>query len=203
MNARFLRQQLILLMLWFAVVGTYGAINPAPTVTTSTCEGITFSELVFKDGDRKVSYQLPMQWTYRLRDGGIQLTPPEKPFADAMIRIVPLPKAHSLDEKAVEAFKDRFLNSLPSGSQLVKVLLEEQNPVLIENSPSYEITATYHIMGETFMRSGLVTNLSDTQLSFNFTARKADFDALHRAFRASLISWQWVEKPSATVAARP
>ncbi|PYJ87615.1 MAG: hypothetical protein DME70_06215 [Verrucomicrobia bacterium] len=65
------------------------------------------------------------------------------------------------------------------------------------NIPTYEVTASYQIYGEAYVRSVLFANLAETQLRFKLSALKKDFDVLHRQFRASLISWQWVD-PSTT-----
>lgn len=46
--------------------------------------------------------------------------------------------------------------------------------------------------GERDRQSVPFMNLPDTQLTFRFLSRKPDFEKLHRAFRASLCSWQWL-----------
>ncbi|MFL6590592.1 MAG: hypothetical protein ACJ8M4_10520 [Chthoniobacterales bacterium] len=178
------------------------AVEPKATVVETSCEGFSHKELSFKDGDRRVSYELPDKWNYR-GENGIQLTVPDKPFAEALIRMAPLPKPQPLEEKDIEAAKQRFLASLPPGAQMVKLVEEEANPLILNNSPSYEFTVSYKVMGETFLRSALFTNVFDTQFVFVFTARTSDFDVLHRAFRSSLVSWQWRENQPAVVAQLP
>jgi hypothetical protein len=184
---------LLPLLLATALTTAGAAIELPPTPHESTCEGVTFKELLFKDGKRQVSYQLPREWAYRPKEGGVQLMPPKAPFAEASIRVVPLPAQRRFDEKSIEEAREGFLSSLPSGAQLVTLVKEERNPVLLENQPSYEVTATYHLMGEIFLRSALFTNLSDMQVSFSLTARKSEFETLHGVFRRSILSWQWVE----------
>ena len=183
----------ILLLFAVSLATSRAAIDLAPTPHEYTCEGFTFTELLFKDGKRQINYLLPNQWSYRAAGNGVLLTPPKSVNADAVILATPLAKPEVLDEKAMAAARERFLSSLPSGSQMIKVVQEEQNPVLLDNKPSYEVIVSYQIMGETFLRSQLFTNNGDTQVSFRFTARKVDFEKLHQVFRGSILSWQWTE----------
>lgn len=194
---------ILTLLLATACATARAAIELPPTPHESTCEGFTFKELLFKDGKRQVTYQLPREWTYRPKEGGVQLTPPKTSFAEALIRVASLPAPQRLDEKSIEAAKQAFLGGLPPGAQLVSVVKEEQNPVLLDNKPSYEVTATYQIMGEIFLRSALFTNLSDTQVSFSLTARKSEFESLHGLFRRSILSWQWSEESPAPARNEP
>jgi hypothetical protein len=113
--------------------------------------------------------------------------------ADALIQTISLAAPQALDEKAMAFLKEQFLNSLPPGSQMIKLLKEEQNPVVLENKVSYAVTISYQALGETFMRSTLFTNIADNQLRFTITARKDDFERLQEAFRASIFSWHWLE----------
>jgi hypothetical protein len=198
-----LLRPLLPLLLATALTTARAAIELPPTPHESTCQGFTFKELLFKDGKREIVYQLPREWSYRPRADGVQLTPPKASFAEAVIRVAPLPVPQPLDEKAIEAAKQAFLGSLPPGSQMVSIVKEERNPVLLDNKPSYELTATYQVLGETFLRSALFTNLSETQVSFSLTARKRDFEALHGVFRQSILSWGWREStvPSETALA--
>jgi hypothetical protein len=188
----------ILLLLAVSVATSRAAIDLAPTPHEYTNEGYTFKELLFKDGKRQINYLLPNQWSYRPAGNGVLLTPPKSINAEAVILATPLAKPEVLDEKGMAAAKERVLSSLPSGSQTIKVVQEEQNPVLLDNKPSYEVTVSYQVMGETFLRSQLFTNNGDSQVSFRFTARKSDFEALHNTFRCSLLSWQWTGPETAT-----
>lgn len=173
------------------------AIELPPVPHEATEEGFTYKQLLFKDGKRQVVYQMPPQWTYRPREGGAQLVPPNAEFVEALILAAPRPALNPLDEKGMEEAKQELVHNLPQGSQLVSIVSEERNPVLLNNKPSYEVIVTYQLMGEKFVRSALLTNFTDMQVSFRLTARKIDFERLHQAFRLSILSWHWVE-PAAT-----
>ena len=195
-----LSRTVLLLLLTAALTTARAAIDLTPTPHETTCEGFTFKELLFKDGKREILYQLPNKWVYRPGGDGVHLTP-ETPRADAIIQASTLSAPQRFDEKSVEAAKKQFLGSLPPGSQMISVVTEEQNPVPFSGNPTYEFFVSYQIIGETFVRSALFTNVADTQLCFRLTARKSDFEVLHRSFRASILSWRWLEQPVTVTAA--
>jgi len=189
-----LRRSIVPIFLVVALAGARGAIDLTPTPHETTCEGFTFKELLFKDGKRQILYQLPNKWTYRAGGDGVHLIPPQTGFAEALIQGASLAKPQPFDEKSIEIAKQQFLGSLPPGSHLVGPVKEEQNPVPLGGNPTYEFFVTYQLMGETFLRSTLFTNQADTQLTFRLTARKNEFEALHRTFRASMLTWQWTDQ---------
>ncbi|MEY2540026.1 MAG: hypothetical protein QOG67_3766, partial [Verrucomicrobiota bacterium] len=101
-----------------------------------------------------------------------------------------------LDEKAASALTQQVIKSAPPGSQQVAIVSEVQNGLLLGNNPTFEVVASYKAMGETFQRSVLFVNAPGKQLVFQLSSRKSDFDALYRAFRASILTWEWQEAPS-------
>jgi hypothetical protein len=182
----------------------HGALDLSPFPSQFEGEGVKYTQLSFKDDKRQVLYVPPQNWTWRGGSSQLRLTPPAVfTRADAIIETAPLAEPQPLDEKAIAVLRQQFMSTLPPGAQGVKMISEEQSPVMLGGSiATCEFTATYQILGETFLRSTLFANLPETQLRFKVTGLKKDFDSLHRLFRASLISWQWVEKPAATVATR-
>jgi len=179
--------------------------NLSPFPTEFDSEGIKYTQLALKDGERQVLYVPPRNWTWRGGASQLRLTPPAiVTRAEAIIEVSALSAAQLLDEKTIATVRQQFISTLPPGAQGVKIVNEEQGPLLLGgNIATAEFTASYQILGETFLRSTLFANLPETQFRFKLTGLKKDFDSLHRIFRASLISWQWVEKPAATVATRP
>jgi len=200
-----MRALLLLILLAFGT-STRAALSLAPTPSEYLGEGIKYTRLMFKDDKRQVTYVPPSLWSYRGSAAQLQLTPPENfKRATAAIEATPLTAPQPLDEKTIQLVRQTFLSSLPPGSQEVKVLAEDQNSVLIDGKiETYEISVSYQVYGETFVRSTLFANLPDLQLRFKLTASAKDFDALHRAFRASMVSWQWTKPetkaPSAAMA---
>jgi hypothetical protein len=173
-------------------------LDLTPTPTEYVAEGITFQRLIFKQTDKtSVSYEPPRGWTCRGGGDLLQLIPGEATRAQASIQALPLAAPQPLDEKSIAFLREEFLKNLPLGSQLIKLLNEEQNPVVLDNKLSYAVTASYQILGETFVRSALFINLTDTQLRFTINARQSDFEKLQQNFRRSIFSWQRLD-PAAT-----
>jgi hypothetical protein len=186
----------ILLVLGLALLASTvnAGVDLAPTPAEYTAEGITIKQLMFRDDERRVSYELPHGWNYRSEGARLVLTPGAKfERAEAVIQASRLEVPQPLDDKAVAAFKQQFLASLPPSSQMIELSSEELNPVRLDGNLSYAITASFQTLGETFVRSTVVINLPDTQLRFQITGRKADFEALNRAFRGSLSTWRWTQ----------
>lgn len=197
-------QRLLLVGLVSCALSSKAALDLAPLPTEFDGEGVKYTQLAFKDDDKQALYVLPQLWSFRGSSNQCRLTPPARfPKAEAIIDAMPLAAPQALDEKGTEAAKQQLLASLGPSAQNVKVIAEEQSPLLIGgNIATYEVTVTYQIYGEAFSRSVLFANLPDAQLRFKLTGPTKDFDALHRLFRASLISWHWVEKSAAATVAQ-
>jgi hypothetical protein len=178
-------------------------IDLTPVTQEYVAEGITYKRLFFKDGDQRVVYEPPVQWTYRsLAADKIQLVPPKVSFAEGVIHATKLAVPRPLDEAAVAEFRQRVLAAVPPGALDVKLVEELQNAVTPSGNPSYEVTISYQALGQPFLRSGLIANVGGTQLQLQMTAPKAEFEPLRLVFRASIMSWH-VEAPEpAAVAAR-
>jgi hypothetical protein len=158
-------------------------------------EGVTYHRLVFKDGKRVVYYQLPNGWKCNASDKELTVNPSERPFAEGKITSTALDRPVVLDDRAATAFKDQVFNALPPGAQHATVLKLEQNSVLLNNNPVIELILSYDAFGQSFQRSVIIVNTPANQIRFQFSARKSDFDALYRTFRASVLSWEWQPEP--------
>ena len=180
------------------VLTAKGGINLTPSASEYVSEGIKYQKLVFQSDKQSVEYDPPPGWSFHGSAERVQLMPPKKRFAEALIEVVPLAVPQGLDEKIVKALAQQLVSSVPADSQFVTIVSEEQNSVLLDGKPSFEVTVSYKLIGEKFLKSALFVNLPDTQLIFRLTARKDDFEALHSEFKRSIFSWHWVE-PSASV----
>ena len=192
--------KLLFIMLASFAISARGAIDLTPTASEYTAEGVTFRQLSFKDGKRRVVYELPRQWSYRGDGTSLQLVPQNSVGADASIQVADISKPQAFDEKLFAALREQSLRAAPPGAQNATLLNEEFNPVRLELGDAYCVTISYQALGETFLRSTLYVNLSDAQLTFRLTARKPDFEVLQRTFRSSILSWRWVEpEPAAAI----
>jgi hypothetical protein len=188
-----LRQSTIAFTFLAMVVTAESGIDLTPSVKEYIGEGIKYQKLIFQQDKQRVEYNPPPGWSFRGSAERVQLTPPKKNFAEAAIEAVPLAAPQPLDEKVTKALEQQFISSLPAGSQFVAVVSEEQNPVPVDGNPSFEVTASYQLMGEKFLKSTIFVNLHDMRLIFRLTARKDDFEALHRDFKRSVFSWHRLE----------
>lgn len=177
--------------------GANAGIDFSPAVTEYVAEGVKFQQLTFQYNKQRIEYEPPHAWIF---DGGstaLHLKPPQKSFAEGLIEAEPLSKPQPLDENVRKSLEEKLVANLPSGSQLVKIEQEIESPLLLNGNRTFEVILSYQLMGEKFCRSALFAMLPDVQLTFRFTARKDDFEPLHREFRASILSWHPVEATDA------
>lgn len=157
-------------------------------------DGLIFKHLIFHENGKKIIYEQPAGWNYTGDASRIRLTPPNLSQAQADIEQSPLRAPQNFDEATIKSLQEKTLASVPAGSQKPKLLSEEKNPVLVNGHETYEITVGYQFSGQEFQRSILYLNLPDTQLRFRVTARKDDFEKVHKTFRGSIFSWQWSQE---------
>jgi hypothetical protein len=190
-----------------AIFSVQGAINLTPSVTEYVSLGIKYRQLIFQDDKRRIEYELPSGWGFDGSSNQLHLKPPGKSFAEAVITAAPLDKPQPLDDNAVKLLEQQVVAGLPVGSQFAKVEEEIANPVLLNGNASFEVTVSYQLTGEKFFRSAIFVNLPSSQLVFRLSARKDDFQALHRDFKVSIFSWHWIEPaeapPAVAQAAEP
>jgi hypothetical protein len=186
-----LRQTLLALFLGAQLVTAGNAIEFSADLKEFTGEGVIYRRLTFRDDQRTISYLPPPGWNCSLIGKNLHLRPVDKNFAAAEIESVALDKPTVLDDSAIAAGTERVLNTLPPGSQPATLIKQETNPLPFNNSTSYEVVISYKASGDTFQRGVLFVNTPASQLIFKLTAKKADFDALYRAFRTSIATWEW------------
>jgi hypothetical protein len=202
-----LTKSTIAVLLMIAGTNVRAGINLTPLVTDYVAEGIKIQQLTFNDDKRRVEYEPPKGWNFDGSPNQLHFRPTGKNFAEAFITVLPLAKPQPLDDNAVKAIEQQVIAALPAGSQFAKVEDEVANAVLLGGNAGYEVTVSYQMLGEKFFTSELFVNLPDTQLVFRLTARKDDFQALHREFKGSIFSWHWVgpdpERPEIAKAVAP
>jgi hypothetical protein len=185
--------KLLALLLSFVLTSVLsGAVDLTPTETSREQDGIVFSGLVFHQDGRKITYEPPTGWQYAGAGNQIKFTPPNLAQAQATIEFSPLPAPQNFDDATVKTLQDQAVRSVPNGSLNVAIAAEEKNGWAPNDHQSYEVTVSYEAYGHAFVASTLFLNLPDTQLRFRVVANKADFEKVHKLFRGSLYSWQWL-----------
>ena len=170
----------------------HGAIDFTPSTGERTLEGIRFTELYFHENGRKISYEQPRGWTYTGDAISIKFLPPDVRQAFAEITQAPLPKPQNFDDETTKRLQDKTMTFLSPDAGDVVVVSAEVNPLMINQHETFEVILAFQLYGEQYRQSVLFMNLPDTQLTFRVLSRKADFEKLHRDFRGSLCSLQWL-----------
>ena len=168
-----------------------GPIDFAPTSGHREVEGISFPQVIFHQDGHPISYEPPKGWTYTGDSKEFRLTPPKTTLAQAQIGQSPLPAPQVFDEATIKQLQQFVISSLPGDVTNVQVVPQQPNSIRINQQPSVEVVVSYTYSGQDYLASVTFANLGDLQLRFRLVARKAEFDALHRAFRASLFSLHW------------
>lgn len=178
------------------------AVDLTPFPREYVEEGVRVVEVTLQANPGTVRYFPPREWSVTGSKDRLQVTPREKNFSEGLILAAPLPEPRPLDEATRQAFEQQVLATLPAGSQKVEVVLREENTVILNGHHSYQVVVAYHTLGQDFLRSSILVHYPHTQLVFRFSAPKTDFEALNKAFRRSISSWNWTE-PAGQAAAAP
>ncbi len=173
------------------VAGADAGVDFTPTGGERTLEGMLFKQIVFHQDGQAIAYEQPRGWTYTGDAASMKLTPPNVSQAQATMEQSPLKAPQLFDEATTKQLQQQVLASVPNGAQNVALVSEEKNPLRINQHETYAVTVSYSFYGQDYQLSVLFANLADTQLRFRTVARKADFEQVHRAFRASLFTLSW------------
>src|SRR5437763_6839441 len=136
-----------------AAFSAKAGIDLTAALSEYVAEGAKFQQLTFVDGKQKIQYELPLGCSFETSSTELRLKPPRKMFAEAVINATPLAKPQPLDQNAVETLKQRFIASLPPASQFVKIERELQNVVALGHNEGVDVTVSYQLLGEKFLRS--------------------------------------------------
>jgi hypothetical protein len=172
--------------------GVKSSIDFTPSIGERVLEGIRFPELYFHENGRKISYEQPRGWTYTGDRAYIKFMPADVRQAFAEITQAPLAKPQNFDDDTIKSLQAKAVSFLSPDAGDVVVVSAEKNPLMINQHETFEVTVAFQLYGEHYQQSVLFMNLADTQLAFRFLSRKPDFEKLHRDFRSSLCSLQWL-----------
>lgn len=186
------RLRFTILALLCASVGSASAgveLNSKVTESTSPL-GFKSQHFTFSYNGRPITYEAPRGWSPSGGGAAIKFTPPEAIQAQADITQSPLPAPQAFDEPTIKSLREKALATLPPESQQVEIISETPNLVILSGNQSYSFIISYQAFGQHFMTGLIYVHYPDTQLRFRTVARKADFEKIHEAFRASLFAWQ-------------
>lgn len=187
-----LRRSTIALAFLAITLRANGGIDFTPGTGERILEGIKFPELYFHENGRRISYEQPRGWTYSGDATRIKFAPPDVRQAFGEFSQAPLARPQNFDDDTMKLLETAVLAALPPDSDNVSVVSKTKNPLMINQHETFEVIVGYQLYGDRYQQSVLFMNLADTQLTFRFVSRKSDFDSLHRAFRGSLCTLQWL-----------
>jgi len=153
-------------------------------------EATRVANVAFHKGTEEVTYSPPGKWT--LSGGGrkLTLTPPDAVQASAIMQTDKMGELLPATEANFKAYADLAVRQLPREATKVIVSDTAICPLRLSQRTMVEVTLTYALYGQQFTTNILFLPYDQEQLSFQITARSADFAPLARAFRASLYSLQ-------------
>src|SRR5713226_7417973 len=81
-------------------------INLTPIPSVRELDGCKFPQLEFRDGPRKITYEMPKGWSCMSQDEHtLALMPPNKDLVSVKIKSIPTPGPLVLDEVQLNHFK--------------------------------------------------------------------------------------------------
>jgi hypothetical protein len=180
----------LLVVLLAAMTATAGAtLDLTSTLEEYVNGGITYRRLVFKDDKRRVEMECPTGWSVRTSSPArLELVPPGKGFAAAVIQTQPPAGLGVPDEAALKALGQQALAALPPDCQAATVDKVFSDP---DGSGGSEVVLSYKSVGYSFRRSVRFLNLPECRLMVQISAPESEFEALSTTFRRTVQSLNW------------
>lgn len=177
------------ILLLLAGVRAFAFVDLTPTPGVKEVDGVRIPVLYFKIDGRTAIYQPPRGWSYTGSADSLHVyCSGEKP-GDATVEKIPLPKPVAFDEAQMSLSAQTASQSLPKGSENLKLVSQEKNSLRIGNKETLETIVSYSFFGHAMQASILDVNLGTMILRFKLISEKKDFQVVHRQFRGSLFSW--------------
>lgn len=161
-----------------------------PRVEEYELDGVKLRQLVFADGDRRVTYTPPRKWQYSGGGNRLVLRPASESSAEGTITVNNLPQAQIFDETTTKRLCDEVLASVPSGATHVTLVSQQLNPLLIERKETFLVVINYDFYSYPYAKSVMFVNRQNEQVRFQLTCRRSSFSELQKAFQGSHYSWQ-------------
>jgi hypothetical protein len=167
------------------------SLDLSPQLDTFELDGVTMSQLAFDTGAKvKATYQPPQAWKYSGGGDVLELQPIGLGQVNAKISKLPPAASFSFDTEGCRRLTQKVLASLPEGSEQIKVISEELNPLQIDGKQTYLVELTYVYYGERFACYSLFLDRAPEMLLFRLSCRESNYEMLRGQFHRSLYSWQ-------------
>ena len=168
----------------------YADLDLTPRVEEYDLDGVKRTQLVFADGEQRITYTPPRNWEYSGGGNRFVLRPRSISSAEAGITVSKLPRPEIFDEGTIKRLCDEVLSSLPSGATNVALVSQQLSPLLIDRKETFLIVVEYEYYSLPYAKSVMFLNRKNEQVRFELTCNRTTFRDLQKAFMSSHYSWQ-------------
>jgi len=174
----------------FLSASAQAELQLVPSVDEFVLDGARLTQLAFRDGDRKVTYQSPHGWKYSGTASQLTMYPPNKTQAEATIATISRPDQSQFDDETLKKMVAEVVALVPKDSTDVVVASQEKAPLRIGKRETFLVVISYRLLGNNYDHSILFINRGLEQLRCQLTCQSSDFKELQKAFLGSQYSWQ-------------
>ena len=162
----------------------------APQLEQYELDGVKLEQLVFTDGQRRITYAPPRNWKYSSDGNRFFLHPASNPAAEAVISVTKIPSAEVFDEATIKQLCNEVLASVPRGATNAAIVSQQLNPLVIERKDTLLVVVNYDYNSYPYARSIMFLDRPSEQVRFQLTCYRNAFRDLQKAFQNSHYSWQ-------------
>jgi len=163
-------------------------IDLTPHESTYELDGVTMTNIVFRDGKNEITYSPPKDWRVSGKDQQLTLVPNAIANTDARVEVTTTPTPVPFNEANLKSFVARAQKSAPRDAQQLQVLGTRLNPLKICGHDTLAVEIQYEAFGATYRSHTLFLNRDQQVWSFRFTSTASQFPVSFEPFRKSLYS---------------
>jgi hypothetical protein len=171
-----------------AGVCAHAQVDLTPIAWNHEFDGATVSWIIFRDGQRKLTYTPPNGWQLSGSGQKLTLSSDIEANAEGQINVRPGIPGIKIDQSSVSQYVLSAQQSAPPGSRGLQVLGSTINPMKICGYDTLAIELKYEAFGTTYRSHFLYLNRDRDQWIFRFTSPANTFERAFEPFRASLAS---------------
>lgn len=171
------------------------ALDFTPQEGSRDMEGNRIPVVEFADGKRRVTWKPPAGWLFFGETSSLRLSSPDFSRASVDIAVLPGEKPGPLSDEDRKSLREKTIAEPPEAASDVRVLREAENPIILDQHGSFEVTVGYEFAGQNFEQSRIRLPLPNETLEVVITAPARDFQKFRGDFLRSMYSWTWSEAP--------
>jgi hypothetical protein len=165
-----------------------GEVDLTPVESTYELDGVTMSNVLFRDGRQEIRYDPPKDWQLDGSGSRLNLAPKSVANADGHVEVKPLVTALPFDEVNLKKYVENAKLTLPREARSIEALGTKLNPLKICGHDTLAVELQYEMFGVSYRAHLLYMNQERQQWLFRFAAPANVFERAFEPFRASLYS---------------